>query len=182
MIYNNPLVSKLWMPPHLMARCAEHPNIVADKESTSDVTQYKAMRDAVDPSKMTILCGPGDLQFAFEAALCCFGFVSWTANFVLELSLALLEAAEARDFLKVREIIAKTGRLYEFAGICSRNRCADPWVLTGFTAGHIYVGILKAAVDLMGLAGGPVQGPGGDLTAEERRVLREMLAEIGLLQ
>ena len=182
MIYNNPLVSRLWMPPHLMARCAEHPNIVADKESTSDVTQYKAMRDAVDPSEMTILCGPGDLQFAFEAALCCPGFVSWTANFALEVSLALLEAADACDLPKVREIIAKTRRLYEFAGICSRNRGADPWVLTGFTAGHIYVGILNAALEMIGLAGGPVRGPGDDLTAEERPVLREMLAEIGLLQ
>jgi len=37
---------------------------------------YKATRDAVDPAKMTILCGLGDLQFAYEAALGCPGFVS----------------------------------------------------------------------------------------------------------
>ena len=43
MIYNNPVVSKLWMPP-TDGRCAEHPNIIADKENTSDVTLYKAMR------------------------------------------------------------------------------------------------------------------------------------------
>ena len=55
MIYNNPAVSKLWMAPHLMARCSEHPNIVADKENASDVTLYKAMRDAVDPAKMSVL-------------------------------------------------------------------------------------------------------------------------------
>ena len=57
MIYNNPVVSKLWMAPHLMARCANHPNIVADKENTNDVTLYKAMRDAIDPAKMSVLCG-----------------------------------------------------------------------------------------------------------------------------
>ena len=181
MIYNNPAVSKLWMPPHIMAHCAEHPNIVADKENTPDVTQYKAMRDAVDPAKMTVLCGLGDLLFAYEAALGCPGFVSWTANLAPELSLALLDAADACDFQKVREIAGKTGRLYEFAGVCAQHRGRDPWVIPGFTAGHIYVGIMKAAMDMLGLAGGPVRGPGDELTDEERKALREILRDIGLL-
>jgi 4-hydroxy-tetrahydrodipicolinate synthase len=181
MIYNNPLVSKLWMPPHVMARCAEHPNIIADKESTSDVTLYKAMRDAVDPAKMSILCGPGDLLFAYEAALGCPGFVSWTANFAPQLSLALLEAADSCDFVRVREVVAKAGRLYEFAGVCARHRGRDPWMLAGFTAGHIYVSILKAALDILGLAGGPVLGPSDELSDEEKQQLRQILTEIGLL-
>ena len=181
MIYNNPVVSKLWMPPHLMARCAEHPNIVADKENAGDVTQYKAVRDAVDPAKMTVLCGLGDLQFAYTAALGCPGFVSWTANLAPWLSLDLLDAADACDFRRVREIIARTGRLYEFAGVCARHRGRDPWVLPGFASGHIYVGILKAALELVGLAGGPVRGPGDDLSAEERAELQALLLDIGVL-
>ena len=180
-IYNNSAVSKLWMPPHLMARCAEHPNIIADKENTSDVTLYKTMRDAIDPAKMTVLCGLGDLQFAYTAALGCPGFVSSTANFAPELSLALLEAADACDFLRVRDIIAKTGPLCEFAGICARHRGRDPWILPGYTAGHIYVGVLKAALDIVGLAGGPVRGPGDDLTVDERAELKALLQEIGLV-
>jgi 4-hydroxy-tetrahydrodipicolinate synthase len=180
MIYNNPAVSKLWMAPHLMAQCAEHPNIVADKENASDVTLYKAMRDAVDPHKMSVLCGLGDLQFAYTAALGCPGFVTWTANFAPELSLELLDAADACDFRAVREIIAKTGRLYEFAGVCARRRGHDPWILPGFASGHIYVGILKAALEIVGLAGGPVRGPGDDLTTEERTELRTLLQSIGL--
>jgi 4-hydroxy-tetrahydrodipicolinate synthase len=164
-----------------MARCAEHPNIVADKENTHDVKQYKAMRDAIDPAKMTVLCGLGDLQFAYTAALGCPGFVSMTANFAPELSLALLEAADACDFLRVRDIMAKLGPLYEFAGICARHRGSDPWVLPGYTAGHIYVGVLKAAMDIVGLAGGPVRGPGDDLTAEERTELKALLLDIGLV-
>ncbi len=181
MIYNNPAVSKLWMLPHHMAHCAEHPNIVADKENVAEVTLFKAMRDAVDPAKMTVLCGLGDLQFAYTAALGCPGFVTWTANFMPELSLALLEAADACNFQQVREITGRTGRLYEFAGVCAQNRGHDPWVLPGFTAGHIYVGILKAALELMGLAGGPVRGPGDDLTGEEERSLRGILKDIGKL-
>ena len=181
MIYNNPAVSKLWMPPHIMVRCSEHPNIIADKENTSEVVLYKAMRDAVDPDKMTVVCGLGDLQFAYEAALGCPGFVSWTANLAPDLSLALLDAADASDFGKVREVIEKTGRLYEFAGVCARHRGRDPWILPGFTSGHIYVGIMKAAMEMLGLAGGPVRGPGDDITDAEREELRAILKEIGLL-
>lgn len=181
MIYNNPLVSKLWMPPHLMARCAEHPNIVADKENTSEVALFKAMRDAIDPAKMTVLCGLGDLQFAYTAALGCPGFVTWTANFAPMLSLDLLEAADAGDFGRVRELIGRTGRLYAFAAACAHRRGRDPWVLPGYTSGHIYVAVLKAALELIRLAGGPVRGPGDDLTDAERRELAALLADIGLL-
>jgi 4-hydroxy-tetrahydrodipicolinate synthase len=181
MIYNNPVVSKLWMAPHLMARCAEHPNIVADKENVSEVTLYKAMRDAVDPSRMAVLCGLGDLQFAYTAALGCPGFVTWTANLAPQLSLDLLHAADACDFRCVREVISRTGRLYEFAGVCARRRGRDPWVLPGFTSGHIYVGILKSAMEIAGLAGGPVRGPGDDLTSAEKAELRTVLEEIGVI-
>ncbi len=182
MIYNNPVVSKLWMAPHLMARCAEHPQIVADKENVAEVHLFKAMCDAIDPARMTVVCGLGDLQFAYAAALGCPGFVTWTANVAPELSLALLEAADACDFRRVREIIAKTGPLYEFAGLCAQRRGRDPWVLPGFTAGHIYVAVLKAALEIMGLAGGPVRGPGDELTAEERRSLRAILESAGVLR
>jgi 4-hydroxy-tetrahydrodipicolinate synthase len=179
-IYNNTAVSKLWMPPHLMARCAEHPNIIGDKENTSDPVLYKAMRDAIDPAKMTVLCGIGEVQFAFEAALGCPGFVTSVANLAPELTLDLLEAADRCDFVAVRQIIAKIGRWYDFIAACARNRGRDPWMLPGFTAGHIYVGVTKAAMDLVGLAGGPVRAPGDDLTAQERDQLRALLAGIGV--
>jgi len=180
-IYNNTAVSKLWMPPHLMARCAEHPNIIGDKENTSDPVLFKAMRDAIDPLKMTVLCGIGEVQFAYEAALGCPGFVTSFANLAPELTLALLEAADRCDFITVRQIMTKIGRWYDFIGTCARNRGRDPWMLPGFTAGHIYVAVTKAGMDMLGLAGGPVRGPGDDLTGEEREQLRGILSDIGLM-
>ncbi len=180
MIYNNPVVSKLWMPPHVMARCAGHPNIVADKENIADVTLYKAMRDAVEPAKMSVLCGLGDLHFAYAAALGCPGFVTWTANFAPEISLDLLDAADACDFRRVRQAAGRSGRLYEFAGACARRRGRDPWVLPGFSSCHIYVGVLKAALELAGLAGGPLRGPGAARLPEERQELKVLLEEIGV--
>jgi 4-hydroxy-tetrahydrodipicolinate synthase len=177
-IYNNAAVSKLWMPPHLMAQCAEHPNIIGDKENTSDPVLFKAMRDAIDPKKMTVLCGIGEIQFACEAALGCPGFVTSLANVAPELCLSLLEAADRCDFVGVRRIVAKVGRWHDFISKCARNRGRDPWVLPGFTAGHIYVGVTKAALDIAGLAGGPVRGPGDDLTPLEREQLRQVLSDM----
>lgn len=179
MIYNNPAVSKLWMPPHLMARCAEHPHIVADKENTPEVTMYRAMSQAIDPAKMTVLCGLGDLQFSYEAALGCPGFVTWTANILPDWSLALLDAADACDFPRVRRIVAGAGQLYDFVGACALRRGHDPWILPGYASGHIYVGILKAALELRGLAGGPVRGPGDDLEPGERMELQTILDGLG---
>ena len=106
---------------------------------------------------------------------------TWTANLAPELSLELLDAADACDFHRVREIVAKTGRLYEFAGVCARHRGRDPWILPGFASGHIYVGILKAALEIVGLAGGPVRGPSDDLSAEERAELKTLLQDIGVI-
>jgi len=179
-IYNNTAVSKLWMPPHLMVRCAEHPNIVGDKENTSDPVLFKAMRDAIDPARMTVLCGIGEVQFACEAALGCPGFVTSLANLAPELTLSLLEAADRCDFLAVRQVMEKIGRWYSFIAACARNRGRDPWMLPGYTAGHLYVGVTKAAMDILGLAGGPVREPGDNLTAAEKEDLRILLEDIGL--
>jgi 4-hydroxy-tetrahydrodipicolinate synthase len=179
-IYNNAAVSKLWMPPHLMARCAHHPNIIGDKENTSDPVLYKAMRDAIDPALMTVLCGIGEIQFACEAALGCPGFVTALANVAPELTLSLLEAADRCDFDAVRLVMKKIELWHNFIAACARSRGRDPWVLPGCTAGHIYVGVTKAAMEILGLAAGPVRGPGDDLTAAERQKLRSVLAAMGI--
>jgi dihydrodipicolinate synthase/N-acetylneuraminate lyase len=87
-----------------------------------------------------VLCGLGDLRFASTAAPGCPAFVSWTANFVPELSLERLDAADACDFRRVHKIIGRSSRPYDFAGIRTLNRGSDFWVLTSLPSGHVYVG------------------------------------------
>jgi hypothetical protein len=53
-------------------------------------------------------------------------------------------------------------------------------MLSGFTAGHLYVGVTKAGMDILGLAGGFVRGPSDDLTEEEKKDLRDLLEDIGV--
>ena len=95
--------------------------------------------------------------------------------------LELLEAADSCDFQRVRQVTERTAPLYEFANFCARNRGRDPWILPPFTSGHIYVGVMKAAMEMLGLAGGPVRGPGDDLTEDERTLLGKTREDVGLL-
>ena len=60
-------------------------------------------------------------------------------------------------------------------------RDRDPWVLPGFASGHIYVDVLKATLEIVGLAGGPVRGLSDDLTSEECAELKALLLDIGVL-
>jgi dihydrodipicolinate synthase/N-acetylneuraminate lyase len=45
----------------------------------------------------------------------------------------------------------------------------------------MYMGIGKAAMDLVGLSGGPLRLPMEDLTDEEKQELKEALGEIGVI-
>lgn len=181
MIYNNPAVSKCWIKPPLMARLSEIENIIADKENTPDVIQFDAMRRTVDPSKMTILCGLGEYMFSFEAACGCPGFVSWIANFVPLLSYELYEAACAVDFGRVRAIMERMIPLWTFTGESGAAHGPTTGVLAApYHGNHMYVSVMKAAMDLLGLCGGAPLLPLMPLTAEERDRLREILVHMGL--
>jgi len=126
------------------------------------------MRDAIDPAKMTVLCGLGTCNSrtrrpsAVPARL-------HDANFAPELSLALLEAADA-CVSSVRDLMVKIAPLYEFAG-SARPRGRDPWVLPDYTAAHLRR-CSKAANGNCGLASGPVREPGRRSDPGERAELK----------
>ncbi|GAI14279.1 unnamed protein product, partial [marine sediment metagenome] len=113
MVYNNPAVSGSWIKPPLMARLSKMPNIIMVKENTPSIMDYYAMQRAVDPEDTVILCGLGELMFSFEAVYGCPGFISGMANFAPELSYSVYEAAAARDFNKVAEIINSLAPLFQ---------------------------------------------------------------------
>ena len=181
MIYNNPAVSKCWIKPPLMARLSEIENIIADKENTPDVIQFDTMRRTVDPSRMMILCGLGEYMFSFEAACGCPGFVSWIANFAPLMSYELYEAACAVDFVRVRAIMERMMPLWRFTGEIGAAHGRTTGVLAApYHGNHLYVSVMKAVMDLLGLCGGAPLLPLTPLTAEEQDRLREILVHMGL--
>jgi len=136
-------VSKLWMPPRLMARCAEHPNIIPTKRNTSDCKVYKTMSGCDRPGEMTLLCGLRGPAIRAYTAPSAVPVRLHDANFAPSCRWPCWSRRRLR-FPPVRDLMVEIAPLYEFAGICAATAARDPGFCPDYTAGHIYVGVLKA--------------------------------------
>ncbi|GAI73347.1 unnamed protein product, partial [marine sediment metagenome] len=173
MLYNNPFVSGSWVKPPLMAKLSKIPNLIAVKENTPYMDPYYEMQRAVDPKDTVILCGMGERLFSFEALYGCPGFISGNANFMPNLSYSLYKAAAARDFNKVTEIVNSMVPYDSFVDKVAVNH--GPHTGTGEAGGNMYIGVIKAAMDIVGLRGGEVRLPLVGLNKEEKDELSFIL-------
>jgi 4-hydroxy-tetrahydrodipicolinate synthase len=182
MIYNNPGVSGSWIKPPLMAKLSKIPNIIAVKENTPYIMSYYAMQSAVDPNDIVILCGMGEQMFSFEAVYGCPGFISNVSNFAPDLSYSIYEAATARDFNKVAEIVDSMAPYFSFVSKVTANH--GPHTGISERGGHMGLGVSKAAMDIVGLrvGGGEVRLPLVGLNEEEKAELRDVLIAMRLLK
>ncbi|MCK4803384.1 MAG: dihydrodipicolinate synthase family protein [Spirochaetes bacterium] len=184
MIYNNPVISKLWIPPELMARLSKIENVVALKENTADALKYYWMQKAVDPEDMVIICGIGQLMFPFEAIYGCPGFVTELANFAPHIAVDFYKAAMKRDFDKLTELTDKIAPYHRFINKLAQKRGLLPTILSQYMSGSVlpfYQSIIKEAMSLIGLPGGKVREPMENLTAQEKEMLREVLENMDVL-
>ena len=184
MIYNNPVISKLWIPPELMARLSKIENVVALKENTADALKYYWMQKAVDPEDMVIICGIGQLMFPFEAIYGCPGFVTELANFAPHIAVDFYKAAMKRDFDKLTELTDKIAPYHRFINKLAQKRGVLPTILSQYMSGSVlpfYQSIIKEAMSLIGLPGGKVREPMENLTAQEKEMLREVLENMDVL-
>lgn len=184
MIYNNPVTSKLYIEPDLMAKLSKIENIVADKENISNAVAYYWMQKAVDPEDMVIVCGLGQLMYPFEALYGCPGYVTELANFVPEIATGLYKAAMQKDFNKLTELTNKIAPYHQFISRIAQRRGSLPTVLSPHIATAelpFYQSVCKEAMTLIGLPGGRVRDPMENITAEEKDELRSVLRDLGVL-
>ncbi len=180
MVYNNPFTTGSWIKPPLMARLSKIPNIIASKECTPDIMSYYAMRRTVDPNDMVILCGYGDRMFSFEALYGCPGFITEIANFAPDLSYSVYEAAAARDFNKIAEIINSMAPYSSFVDKMMVNH--GPHTGIGVVAHSMLLPVAHAAMDIVGLRGGEVRLPLVGLNKEEKAELRDVLRAMKIVK
>jgi 4-hydroxy-tetrahydrodipicolinate synthase len=180
MVYNNPDVSASWIKPPLMAKLSKIPNIIAVKENTPYIMSYYAMIKAVDPKDMAILCGTGELPFSFAALYGCPGFITEKANFAPEQAYSVYEAAAARDFSKLAELVDSLTPYGNFVSKMEANH--GPSTSIGFAGGHMGMAVHHAAMDIVGLRGGEVRFPLVGLNREERAELRDVLRTMGVIK
>jgi 4-hydroxy-tetrahydrodipicolinate synthase len=156
MAYNNPEASGTDMPPALLARLYEEiDGVVAVKECSGDARRIPALLNAAPG--LEVLVGGDD--WALEG-FCggATGWVSGVADVAPAECVALYDACREGDLETARGIYARLLPLARFD--------MTPKLVQYF----------KAAMDEVGLAGGPCRPPRMELTDDERAALRDALA------
>ena len=156
MAYNNPEASGVDLPPELLARLyAEVEAVVAVKECSGDARRIPALLAAAPG--LEVLVGGDD--WALEGFCAgATGWVSGVADVAPAECVALYDACRGGELEAAREIYQRLLPLSRFD--------MTPKLVQYF----------KAAMDEVGLAGGPVRPPRLELTEPERAALRDSLA------
>src|SRR5207244_13566780 len=157
LVYNIPKYTHLPVAAALLQQLASHPNIVGVKDSSGDVKNLAAYRDAVP--RWSVLVGSGSLLYA-GLELGCDGGILAVACFAARLCAGMLAAFRAGDRTRAgnlqerlmpldKEIVAKLGP----AGV-------------------------KAAMDAVGggLYGGPVRAPLAPVSSALPACVRTLVA------
>jgi dihydrodipicolinate synthase/N-acetylneuraminate lyase len=98
------------------------------------------------------------------------------------LSYELYQAVEKeRDFIKGQEILRRVAPLWSLIAKLSAKRPSSALLPGGYRTHYAYMDLGKAAMDLMGLYGGPIRLPLQDATDEEKGELKEALKKMGLI-
>lgn len=162
LIYNVPKFTHVNMDAVVVARVAEHPNIVGIKDTSGDIVQL---------ANTVRLAGPGFQVLAGSAGFFLAGLTLGAVGGIL--ALANIAPVEALDIYR----LYRAGRLAEAVDLQRRMLPVNAAVTARFD-----IAGLKAALEMLGYYGGPVRPPLLDLAEGERATLRAILVEGGILE
>lgn len=161
-LYTNPARTGVKISPGLLARLAEIENIVGIKDSSGDL-QLSAQYVRVVPDDFAVLMGRDTLILAgllYGAK----GSIAATANVQPALVVDIYERFVAGDL----------------EGAKFAQEALAPLRLA-FTWGTFPV-VIKEALDLMGMEGGPARAPVGAMTPEQRERLKQVLLQMNAVE
>jgi 4-hydroxy-2-oxoglutarate aldolase len=158
LLYNIPKYMHFKLPPELVAELAQHPNVVGIKDSSGDLALLESYL-AAQSETFTVLTGNGATFYPALVAGARGGILA-VALFAAEQSVALYDAYRRGDRATAEALQA---------------RLKPPAV---GIVGELGVPGVKAAMDAVGLCGGPVRGPLLDLDATGRARVSSLLAEV----
>ena len=160
-VYNMPACTGLDLDAQLIARLAEHENVIGLKDSSGNVVKLATLRGMVD-TEFRILAGSAGF-FLPALSVGADGGVMALAN------LAPVECVGIYQAFRAGDITAATA--IQLRLVALNTAVTARWSVPG----------LKAAMDLLGLYGGPVRAPlqsAGDVDVAE---LEQLLRVSGLL-
>lgn len=161
MLYNNPGSNGIDLPFDLVKKLAEHPNIVAIKESSNDVKRISRIVDELSGS-LTPFCGYEDMYFeAFCAGAQ--GWVCLGGNIAPRMVSELLELVQSGEIEKARVLSRNYRPLARYFENTSK-----------------FIQATKYAMDKIGLKGGHTRRPRLPLSAEEKTDIDRILEQVKL--
>lgn len=161
LLYSMPDLTGVAIAPETVARLALHENIVGIKDSSGDIINFAETVRLV-PEDFAVLTGNGPMLYA---ALCAgaTGGILAVGCVAPRLAVDIYEAVRAGEHEVAR---ALQQRLTPLALAVTKR---------------YGIGGLKAALDMLGYAGGHVRAPLQDASEEARREIARLLVECGLM-
>jgi 4-hydroxy-tetrahydrodipicolinate synthase len=160
-LYSNPSRTGVKISVGLLARLARVKGIVGIKDSSGGL-ELTAEYIRVAPPEFSVLIGPDTLIYA-GLTIGAKGAIAATGNVRPDLVVSIYNKYMAGDL----------------AGALQAQRELAPLRLA-INSGSFPV-VIKEALDLMGLEGGPARAPVGPLTPEQREKLRGVLKDLGAI-
>ncbi|WML66642.1 MAG: 4-hydroxy-tetrahydrodipicolinate synthase [Methanoregula sp. SKADARSKE-2] len=158
-IYNVPGRTGQNLEPDLIAELAQHPNIVGIKEASGNIGQISRVIEETQDEEFAVISGDDNITLPIMA-LGGAGVVSVAANVDPRRMVAMYEAMREGDYQKAL--------VHHFA--------LSPLFRSMFIDTNPIP--VKRAVELIGMAGGPVRLPLDDLDAQRTKELKKILATI----
>ncbi|HOG97409.1 4-hydroxy-tetrahydrodipicolinate synthase [Methanothrix soehngenii] len=159
-LYNVPKRTGIDLKPELVAKLSRIKNIVAIKEASGSLSQLSQIIEQTRGSDFSVLCGDDDLTLP-AMALGAKGVISVVANVAPRKTVAMVDAMMKGDLEKARSLH------YELA----------PLVRAMFLETNPIP--VKTAHKYLGLAGGPLRLPLGEMAADKEKMLKELLVTLG---
>jgi 4-hydroxy-tetrahydrodipicolinate synthase len=161
LLYTNPDRTGVKISAALLSRLAQIENIVGLKDSSGDLTLAQEYLSSV-PSDFSLVMGRDTLIFSglLHGAK---GAIAATANVVPALVVKIY------DLLQIGDIEGARKAQEDLAPL----RLAFTW--------GTFPVVIKEALDLIGMEGGPCRAPVGPMTAAQRERLRNLLKELQLI-
>ncbi|MFB3763655.1 MAG: 4-hydroxy-tetrahydrodipicolinate synthase [Methanotrichaceae archaeon] len=159
-LYNVPKRTSIDLKPELVARLSKVKNIVGIKEASGSLSQISQIIEQTRGSNFAVISGDDDLIVPIMA-MGGTGVVSVVANVAPKKTVALVNAMLRSDLAAAR------AAYYELA----------PLIRAMFLETSPIP--VKTAYRLMGLAGGPLRLPLGEIAPDKEKILRDIIDRLG---
>lgn len=158
-VYNVPSRTGQNLEPDLIAELAQHPNIVGVKEASGNIGQISRIIEETQDEDFIVISGDDNITVPIMA-LGGAGVISVAANVDPKRMVSLHEAMKKGDYQKALVLHFALSPLF-------RSMFIDTNPIP-----------VKKAVELMGMAGGPVRLPLDELDVQKTEQLKKVLATI----